>query len=800
MKDLGKTYVRIGSVSFAALALALAATPAAAQQSPTSAVEAPAATPAAAGTTATGGTSSDRGVFDEIVVTANRRSEPLQKVGIAVTAYSGDQLRALGVSNSVDVAKFTPGVAATGAQGGFLQTISIRGVTQTDFNPHQEAPVAAYQDDVYISSIQGQTFATFDSERVEILKGPQGTLFGRNATGGLVNYISRKPTETLNGFIDARYGRFDLRQVEAAVGGPISGDKVMVRVAGFYSAHGAILKNLIGPNSWTGETYAGRAHLLLKPTDNFEALFTGRYGKVTSSVSAAFQFPSQIAILDAAGNQIDGRFLGANETAQVITPAGPVGTRACAGCTFFGYRDPDGPGRLTADPLVGKATSYTMNKGATPENWSISYGGSGRLTYTAGDISLVNLADYTHFRWRTTSANLGGSALPFGYDTFAKGIDQYSDEFRVIGNHGPFRWTLGTYYLNIKNRSGSGYGFLPGGIDAVGTPGDEVFTFNQRTRSISGFGQIEYDIAPELTAIGGVRFLRDRKSFAYRADLVAATGVTTATLFRFDPSVTPVAKRTDKLWAWKAGLNWKPDAGVLIYATVNRGVKGGGYNAPSQPLAFNLYSFKPEKLTAYEAGFKTSLTSQITFNGGGFYYDYKDYQALQTFGLGNYIVNAPSRTYGAEVELRARPVRHLDLMLGGAYTNAIVRDVAVAPTYVVDRRAAFSPRWQGNALARYEIPSSIGMFALQANVSYRSSYYLQLANFQDERNAAFALVDLRASLAGNDKAGWEVYAAVQNLTDHSYQVASFDIASSFGQGTVAYNMPRTWEVGVRFAF
>lgn len=141
-------------------------------------------------------------LMEKIVVTAQKRIESVQTVGIAITAFNGDQLEQLGVENSTDIAKFTPGVSLSGSFAGQQQQFSIRGVTQNDFNDHVESPNAVYIDEGYVAMQQGQIFSTFDLERVEVLKGPQGTLFGRNSTGGLVSFISRKPTEDLEGYLD----------------------------------------------------------------------------------------------------------------------------------------------------------------------------------------------------------------------------------------------------------------------------------------------------------------------------------------------------------------------------------------------------------------------------------------------------------------------------------------------------------------------------------------------------------------------------------------------------------------------
>ena len=190
-----------------------------------------------------------QGVLEEVVVTAQKREQSLQDVGIAIQAFTGDQMRALGIERSFDIASFSPGVHISGNLAGQNTQFSIRGVTQNDFNDIIEAPNAVYLDEGYIAVAQAQTFAVFDVERVEILKGPQGTLFGRNATGGLVQYVSNKPSlEESDGYIDLTYGVFDSASdadqytVEAAYGGPLS-DTLAGRVALRYNQHDGYLQN-----------------------------------------------------------------------------------------------------------------------------------------------------------------------------------------------------------------------------------------------------------------------------------------------------------------------------------------------------------------------------------------------------------------------------------------------------------------------------------------------------------------------------------------------------------------------------
>jgi iron complex outermembrane receptor protein len=254
------------------------------------------------------------------------------------------------------------------------------------------------------------------------------------------------------------------------------------------------------------------------------------------------------------------------------------------------------------------------------------------------------------------------------------------------------------------------------------------------------------------------------------------------------------------LWAGKIGLNYKPTRDLLLYATINRGVKGGGFNAPSNPsvLTTAQYVFQPEVLVSYEAGFKDTISKNYLLNASTFWYDYSNYQGYKSIGITNFIVNNKARIFGVEADLRAHPLDHLDAILGGSYTDAVVHNVQLAPGLSLERTPAFTPRFQVNGLVRYEIPTALGTVALQADASWRSSYYLQLVNYQDLRQRGYFLTDARVSLTGNNHAGWEVYADARNLTNTTYMVSAFDVSANLGVGDVAYNMPRTFDIGVRY--
>jgi iron complex outermembrane receptor protein len=736
--------------------------------------------------------------LDEIVVTAQKREQSAQDVGIAISAFSGEQLQNLGISNSSELSAITPGLNSTGAQGGFLRTFSIRGVTLNDYNPQQESPVAGYIDEVYIGSVQAQAFALFDTDHVEVLKGPQGTLFGRNATGGLVQFVTRKPSDTYNGYVSASYGSFSTKQFEGAFGGPLVGDRIEFRVAGFFNNNNAYLDNLIGPDIGNTKTSAGRLHLKFKISDQFTALLSGRVGRTEWGIGGAQQQLASIATVNANGAQTNGRYLGSNETAQILTPAGPVGARPVAGGDYFGVVDPDGRGPQTINQYVGGASSATTNQG-TNYNWSIATGTTLNLNWRPSEqYSVTSLTDYSHFNWRSGAPITSGPNFAFGFDTFAPDISQLSEELRVNASYSNLNWVAGVYGMDLYSHAGTAYGFY------LGPTGDQRFDFTQHTKTYSGFGQVEWQFVPTLSAIVGARIIHEKKDFEYRSYFDDAITGPSPDILDFNPSTSPLAKQSNNLWSGKVGLNWKPQDGTLLYVSANRGVKAAGFNAVIAPATSSAsdFTFAPETLYDYEAGFKTEFADRrIRVDGAVFHYDYRNYQAYESRNFSNFIVNAKAHESGAEIDVDARPMTGLDLVLGTAYTSAVVENVAVSPGFNADRVPAFTPRFEVNAMARYEWPLVSGLrMAVQADGSYRSAYFMQLTDFDDMRNGGYALLNAKLSLLGGDNARWAVDASVKNLANRSYMVSAFDVSQSLGLSDVAYNEPRIYQIGVRYDF
>ena len=778
----------------------------------------------------------------EIVITAQKRDEKLQNVGIAVAAYSGDQLRALGIDKSSDIATFTPGVHISGSLAGQNTQFTIRGVTQNDFNDIVEAPNAVYLDEGYIAIAQGQSFAVFDIDRVEILKGPQGTLFGRNATGGLVHYLTRKPSLTKwEGYIDAKYGVMDsvdnpsVFTIEGAAGGPVS-EKIAVRGAFRWNKQQPYLRNQYpnqavgaapgpgaGANLGDDDTLAGRLSVLVAPSDRSEFILSGNYSRSRVATGPYQQKPT-IAVYSAAGELIDVRNAGPNETRASIIPVGTPGSingdngsdlnndgivggpgeiyGRPAGGDFFGYHDPDGAGNRFSSDFAFKDSGHV-------ETWGIGLRGHIDLS---DSITLTSITDYKHFTHLLFIDVDGGPANQLANYTQLK-ADQASEELRLSGSGSGYHWVAGFYYLHINNLTKDGLKAPPNSSASPGFPIDIASTAHLKTDSYSIFGQGDYDLTSRLRVVAGARIIREQKNYDFIQEIFFSPDARTVqpgtALFPVGPLSGPDPRYRDKrgqtLWAGKVQLEYRPTEDALLYFGVNRGTKAGSYNAqlngglPTPPSAIR---YGDETLTNYEGGFKLAFADRkIRLNGSVYYYDYKNYQSFLFTGVSGVVINADARTVGGELTLQANPFRGFDIALSVSKLDAKVKNVPlrVGGPIVRDVKPTYAPENQASALVRYAWAMFGGTMAVKGDAAYSSSYYYNLRNFSADRYGGYVLVDAGVSWTTRDD-HLELGFDVSNLTDKRIGIQGFDLATLCGCNEVSYKLPRTFSVRARYNF
>ncbi len=761
----------------------------------------------------------------DIVVTAQRREQRLQDVGIAVSVISGQQLNNLNITNATDIVRAIPNLKFN-AYSSSQVVFNIRGVSQNDYGDQQEPPVAVYQDDSYASSITTAGFPIFDLARAEALRGPQGTLFGRNATGGAVQFISNQPTDSFGGYISGIYGRYNQTIVEGAISGPLS-EQLKVRVSGIYNRDDGYLENITPgePDRGANNHWALRGIAQWDPSSDFKARLTLRYAQADKERQAGIY-----TLAPACPNaQFQGEFLPANQVCAYWSAY----NGGVAGSVGNGYTNP----------------SITPSQGGTP--WKTAGTGQAyvdrkqfaatlRLEAKLGAVDLVSITDYQHLKKFYIEGGDGPPELPYqpgvalapfttgpcpapaqAVTCYAPGTiffqdantDQYTQELRASTTFGNNYLVFGAFGMIIDGKYKAKYA----------TPFaqyDPDVAFTQRTESYAFFAQDELKISDQFKLIAGLRYWHDRKIGNYRGvesisgltvnfgqngiSFIDPTGTAnpaliTVTSAAATPSYSGVTARLE--------IDWKPAPNTLIYASYNRGSKSGGFTFstgtpfPTQIVdTLNNIPYRPETLNAYEIGLKTKIGNATQLNIAAFYYDYQNYQAYVQVFATQVVRNLPAKIKGIEADLTTQPMRGLTLQLSGALQDSEVRNVLLPDGVTVEtHRLPQAPGFSGNALVQYEFDLAGGRASLQADALYQGATCFTVLCAPVEREPAYHVENVRI---GFTPAGGrlDIAAFVNNVFERAYRSYAFDGSLFWGDSLGVYAKPRTWGISAKYRF
>lgn len=747
-------------------------------------------------------------VLEEITVTAQKREQLANDVGIAITTFGGAQMDALGFESSTDLIAYTPGVSLAGDIGGQRAIFNIRGVVQNDYADLAEAPVAVYVDGGYLASTQAQTFGLFDIERIEMLKGPQGTLFGRNATGGLVNTITRKPGEELDGYAEVTAASFQQIRLEAAVGGPLS-NTVRGRFSLLSNQQDEIYNNVYdgtdfqgtpgtpggGEDTYNDDTIALRGQLEFDVGESGNLLLIANWADTTKS-EGPYQAVSTTEVRRANGEPIDVIHAADDPMNCDIIQAGACidgngdgsATRPVPGGDFWGNIDPDGRGRA-----VDKDFAFDDQNQIESQGLSVEY------NHQFGDTTFTSISDYKNFKRiiGLDSDQTPRAALIF--QSFGD-IDQFSQELRLSGANDRLTWVAGLYYLLIDTDFTQGLAESSAGPDDFALAGAEANTVTTLdTDSLSVFGQVDYALTDRVTLIGGLRATQENKDFDGVVNIYANTDdrrMETDTLFA-GPLDQLTADNDELLWSGKAQIEYSPDDDKLFYFGINRGVKAGSFNAP---LFGGLSPYDEEILWSYEAGAKMTLANgRAQLNGAVYFYDYNDYQSFSFRNNSSAVTNEDAKYQGFEIELFANPVDGFDVQLGVSYTDAEVENLQIASDIFVDTVPPFTPEWQVSGLLRYGWQAFGGTLAAQVNGSWKSEFFFSANNFTAHEFDSSFISGARLQWADSDDV-WNVDVFVDNLSDERDSIIGFDVSAFYGTSQESYTRPRSYGVVLRRNF
>jgi iron complex outermembrane recepter protein len=705
----------------------------------------------------------------EILVTAQRREQSVQDVGISVTAFSGDSLSNLGVVSTQGIAAHVPGLLFDSGDGGVNAFVSIRGVSQVDFAEHQEGPNAVYLDEVYVPTPSMVNFPLYDMARAEALRGPQGTLFGRNSTGGLLQFVTRDPSVDSNGFLDASYSRFNNVRLEGAVGGVIS-EGVNFRLAGFYNRADGWFKNTLPgfKNSNETQVFGIRAKVAAE-------LGGGWTAKVTGSLNRAPKHRE-----------------GVYKTAPVYPDANGVTQFLPANLDYYGT----GPGN---DPLGYRDGIDNFHTGAFN-----SEQGFLEKQYTYGTLKLegpvgsATLTSITNYSVGKVDFSSDTDSTPNDVVIYAQGgrTRQFTEELRLSGRASSLLWIVGGYFQHSRGTYYSDFNLV---APQVFGPFRAYSPYSQRTQSYAVFAHGEYSFNDQFKLTVGARYTHDTKSF--RSQVFDTTTGTPYLYYEFsEDTVGNLARLSHGDWTGKIQLDYEPSRDVLIYLGISRGYRSGGFNATvdgTLPLADT--PFKHESIIDYEGGVKLSfLDRKASLRLSAFYYDYTDYQAFNYSGVVGRVSNNPAYNYGGEAEFSIRPGSGFDIYLGAAYARGKVKNYSTLLLGVIDTDPVKAPKFTFNGIISKAFEIGDNELRLSYDFDYQGRHKSNLTPSPVTEISSSWMHNARASF-GKVDGPWEAYVFVRNLSNTARRTFAYD-TSYIGSTIQSYAQPRNVGAGIRMEF
>lgn len=743
-----------------------------------------------------------------IVVTARKREESLQETPISVTAFSGAGLEARGIQSTDRLAEITPNLTLqnnpsfSGASNS--ASIYIRGVGQQDFVPTVEPGVGVYVDGVYVARSVGAILDLVDFERIEVLRGPQGTLFGRNTIGGAISVTTHAPDDTLGFNGSLTYGTDNLVVAKATANVPL-GEKAALRVTGgYFGQDGYVKRTFDGKMLGDSDRFAGRAALRLEPSDGwkidlgFDGTTARENGPAMSLIGINFgrtTDPNTPPFADI--NNIIANVFAGNGFVPCAIPPAPLNL-AVAGCYDNRYL-------LGPDTNAGTAPSYSKS-----DIWGVS------MTHSIELGADLDLRSITAYRKMDGDFARDGDGSPVTIAQFTDVIHQkqFSQEFQLLGKSfgGNLEWILGAYYFRESGVNVNGLTFVISQFQSGGS---------FRNESLAAFGQGTLKLGEKLKLTAGLRYTRDNKAFhpdqfiiANRAAFLGAPF--NSPIFDAGTRVLPDVEARVHFGELTPMVNlaFQANDSLMTYATWSRGFKSGGFSqrvfppiipgvtTPITDPVAAIPSFAPEKVDAFEIGAKFQTPDRLlTLNASAFYTDYKDLQVQVFTSVAPVFRNAGSATIkGFEAEAQLRPVQGLLIEGAVGLTDADYDKIDLATTFIAKGNMFERvSKWTASVAATYEweLP---GGSTLRPHVdwAYRSKFFNNTFNTPQIAQPGYSLFN--ASLGWTSAEGtFGLTGSVKNIGDKRFLLSGIlvDAIQAF-EGV--YNRGREFSVTASVKF
>jgi iron complex outermembrane recepter protein len=704
---------------------------------------------------------------DSLVVTAQKREERLLDVGVNVSALPTQVLEDRRVNQITDLLGLVPNIDIKEQVPGAMPVVTIRGVGLDDFSATNNPTAGIYVDEVFLASTAMMSSELFDLERVEVLKGPQGTLYGRNTTAGALNIITAKPRHHFEAAAKAGYGNYDTFEAEGMINLPI-GETAAFR------ASGRLVRQ--GEGYWTSRLLPGE-------TIGERDILTGR-------LQLAFE-PTDRTYVNLKLEGLRSRSeMGQNEFFGVVNPltggpcapflAGQVDNSQCT--NFFGYSDVDG------DPFTG---DWPRDAFYDIDAWD--------ATATLGaDLGWGKLTSITGYRVSDRAFDTDVDANPARQLDFIQTdrIEQFSQEVRLNGSRGAMDWIAGAFYSHDEV--------------TVFTPGDHRDFFvtqtlveaDQETDAAAVFLHADWRLSERLKLITGVRYTEEERSYVGGTRDLNPLGFSAlcgGCALPYQLTFTDTSIEDENV-TWKIGLDFKPTDQSLIYASISKGVKSGGFFSGITTDNAQLAPFAPEELIAYEVGAKAELFERrVLVTGSAFYYDYSD---VQTFIIAQGIVpvqkldNVDEATVkGLDLDVLWLPTRGLTVRAGlGLLDTELGAFSTLAGPIPAGNRLPNAPDVSFTGSVKYAWTVGTLEASVQAGAAFTDKVFKDASNDPVIAADSHWLYDARATLRPSE-GPWELAVWGKNLSDEQYVVQGLNL-SSLGMGNRGFNAPRTYGVSL----
>lgn len=693
--------------------------------------------------------------IEEIIVTAEKRAESLQEVPISISALSSNELGVLKLHDSTEIAAQIPNVQVATPYSDSQPAFSVRGVSMSDYSQNQSSPIAMYVDEIYKGVGALQSLQLFDLERIEVLRGPQGTLYGKNATGGAVNVISKMPEidgET-HGFISVGIGNFNRKEVSGALELSNAETAMGTRMAFTFAESDGWIENVLRDDEGLGafRDYALRLTGRYLPTENLDVKL--RFSRSRSKQQNGYEvFANNIGL---------------------------------GGIGFFTGYDRAGLDFFENETDREDGNSLDNNSVSLAVDWDVS-----------NQLTLSSITSYDEGDW-ITQEDADGSPLNILHIDFATEVTSIAQDLRLSSNFdGDFNFLLGLYG-NQEDLDASVvqrlYYAFAGDNNANGVldcfedfiTGCRLSnTYNQVKTSLAGYFQGSYDISDKLSATFGLRFTRDKNEINdYKADLGYLDPATNSEIFSAFTTISNYQNQvTDRNWGTRLALEYAPTDNVSTYVSYTTGYRGSAFNGQAYFDISEITIAEPEEVDAWEVGFKSDLLDdRLRVNGSLFHYSYENQQFLDvTPNFLSILVNAEESTsQGVELEITAIPHPSIDLRMGLGYLDAKYDKLELRGVNLSGNDLINAPTISFNTMINWRMwELASGSITLTLDTSYTDDQYFDSFNNDNTRQEAYWLSNMRVAFQTQNEQ-LEVAFWAKNLADKEYLNSILDLQDLF---------------------